>query len=96
MNGPRSYMLLWSSLSGYHSERRVYLTSMAYANGALPRLGSVNQDNMEIKEDDLVWSKQLHQIVRIGWRKPNKAFIWFIPSGSGGCWLPYEDLEKMK
>lgn len=48
---------------------------------------------IEIQEDDLVWSKQLNQIVKVGWRKPDKVFIWFIPSGTGGCWLPYEDLE---
>lgn len=44
-------------------------------------------------EGDFVWSNQLQQIVKVGWTKPDKVWVWIIPSGSGGCWLPTEDLS---
>lgn len=53
----------------------------------------MNENKIGIQENDLMWSKQLHQTVKVEWRKPDKVFVWFIPSGTGGCWLPYEDLE---
>lgn len=48
---------------------------------------------MYLKENDRVWSNQLQEIVKVGWTKPDKVWIWFIPEGNGGCWLPLEDLS---